>query len=426
MVYLATGDMFEVHKSSLIADYDKVTVTNLYQPIIGFSALALYLTLISEASNQKVTSISSHERLLLRMKMSSSEFLSARKALEGVGLLKTYLTNEGGIKFYRYELYAPKTPNQFFDDTLLFGTLVSFIGQADANRLKGIYKSDDVVSEGENISASFGEVYHSFNDDRDAITRIINAGEEVKGRKRAKIDTEFSYETFFKAISEASQLTEKAFSKEEMKEIERIATLYGASEEETAAIVLSHVVSNEQGKRFDLEAIDNDLRYQSKSLSFNNRAVKNKQNLNSGSTELAKKVNIMEKVPPKRYLSLLQNGTTPAMSDLKIIDSLSKNFRLTNSVINVVVDYVLNVNNNVLSRAYAEKIAASLAREGIETAVDAMEFLTRTTEKPTRNTHKTSLIQVEDVKEKENTKSEDEEYDAEEWNKMLKELGVED
>ena len=75
MVILSTSDIFDVKVSSLLADYDRETITNLYQPIIGFTALAVYFTFWSEAKNQKVTSMSSHEQLLLRMKMATGEFI---------------------------------------------------------------------------------------------------------------------------------------------------------------------------------------------------------------------------------------------------------------------------------------------------------------------------------------------------------------
>ena len=54
---------------------------------------------------------------------------------------------------------------------------------------------------------------------------------------------------------------------------------------------------------------------------------------------------------------------------------LSKDYNLPNPVINVLIDFVLQMNNNVLSKYSVEKIAASLSREKIETAIDAMEYL---------------------------------------------------
>ena len=47
MVILSENDMFEVKIASLLADYDRETITNLYQPIIGYTAIAIYYQLIS-------------------------------------------------------------------------------------------------------------------------------------------------------------------------------------------------------------------------------------------------------------------------------------------------------------------------------------------------------------------------------------------
>ena len=54
MVILSENDYLDVKLKSLIADYDSETISNLYQPIIGYAALAVYFTLVSETKNQKV------------------------------------------------------------------------------------------------------------------------------------------------------------------------------------------------------------------------------------------------------------------------------------------------------------------------------------------------------------------------------------
>ena len=79
MVVLSEQDMFEVRVSTLLADYDRETITNLYQPIIGYAALAIYFSFWSESKNQKVLSYSSHEQFLARMKMTPGAFLEGRK-----------------------------------------------------------------------------------------------------------------------------------------------------------------------------------------------------------------------------------------------------------------------------------------------------------------------------------------------------------
>ena len=45
MKVLANQDFLEVRLASLIADFDRDTLSNLYQPMIGYEALSLYMTL---------------------------------------------------------------------------------------------------------------------------------------------------------------------------------------------------------------------------------------------------------------------------------------------------------------------------------------------------------------------------------------------
>jgi replication initiation and membrane attachment protein DnaB len=149
-------------------------------------------------------------------------------------------------------------------------------------------------------------------------------------------------------------------------------------------------------------------------------------NLNSGTSDLAKKINLMETKSPKDYLAYLQDGTKPAMADIRLINDLSKTYHLPNPVINAVVDYVLTKADNVLSRAYAEKVAASLVRENARTAVDAMNYL-RKVDKKTRGKkpNKTIVLPAEDIKPtaKASTKKVEKEEDWElDWDRIMDEL----
>ncbi len=377
MVVLSTSDMFDIRVSTLLADYDRDTITNLYQPIVGYAALAVYFTFWSESNNQKITSLSSHEQLLLRMKIATGDFIEARKQLEAVGLIKTRLEKVQGFSIYHYEIFAPKTPMKFFNDTLLYGLLIQNLGEADANRIKRVYQIQSSIPMGEDISASFNDVFHP--DFSDSAFMVAATGvDSTLGRQRSKIDTEFSYEKFFNTLKQISQINEKAFTKTELKEIERLSSLYGVSEEVAAERVANSYDPNKaKGSRVDFKVLNEDLKNE---VSFGvvSRAKRTrKKNIAIGEEGLAAKVKLFETKSPKEVLSILQNGTKPAQADLNIIYSLAEDYKLTNGVINVVIDFVLQMNNNVLSKYSVEKIASSISRENIETAVDAMEYLNK-------------------------------------------------
>ena len=68
----------------------------------------------SEANNERVSPLCTHEQVFLRMRMPASAFVDARRYLEAAGLLKTFVSEGEDFKIYHYELYAPKSPSGFF------------------------------------------------------------------------------------------------------------------------------------------------------------------------------------------------------------------------------------------------------------------------------------------------------------------------
>ena len=424
MKVLAHQDFLEVRLASLIADFDRDTLSNLYQPMIGFEALALYMTLWSEANNERISPLCNHEQVLLRMRIGAGSFVEARKSLEATGLLKTFVSEGQDYRIYHYELYAPKSPRGFFDDALLYGMLIKSIGESNATRLKNIYIIEPKQDYGQEITASFAEVFHpEFNDL--AFLNATKNDRRVKGRNIGKIRGDFSYEKFFAFLSEVSQIKDTAISKEEMKEVERLATLYGVDEENTAAVVSQiYEGKNHKGQRINLAKLDEILQAQNQHdyPVVNGRSIGGMYQVMSQETDLAKKVAMMEKFSPKDYLASKQQGAVPAIADLKILNDLSKKYHLSNGVINAIVDYVLYKADNVLSRSYAEKVASSMVRENILTAVDAMNYLKKI-EKKTRGRKSTTIIkEIKNDEPVEETNKDDNKDWELDWDRLIDEL----
>ena len=177
--------------------------------------------------------------------------------------------------------------------------------------------------------------------------------------------------------------------------------------------------SAEKGKRLDFDNITKAFQEETNySFLSSSRTNSTKPRVVSSSGALASKINIMETVSPKDYLTLLQNGTMPASPDLKIINILSAKFKLTNPVINVVIDYVLATNNNVLSKAYCEKIAGSLAREEISAAFDAMNYLKKISSGGKEVTYDTGEIS------KKKTRKEEQDEEKLEWNQLVDDIDI--
>lgn len=440
MVLLSSTDYFYVKINSMIADYDRETLINLYQPIIGYGAISIYFTLLVEAKLQKIKSASSHSELLLKLSMNTGDFLSSRKKLEAMGLLKTYLEKNKEINIYHYVINAPETPQKFFDNVLYYGLLIKSVGEKGAERIKLAYKVHPLdTTYYSDVSSTFGEEFNpDFNDS--AFFLSLNNNDKLQSRQKGKIDSSFSYEIFFEELRKISQLTQNSLTKKQMKEIERLSTLYGISEDVASEAVsdLYHIELPKE-QRIDFEQLQQRFNQESSFRFLKSRKTKTNNlsttNIVSSKSDLASKINYFENKTPIEFLSLLQNGTEPASPDINLINRLSSKFNLSNPVINVLIDYVLQVNDNILSSSYCEKIAASLARENISTALDAMNYFKKITKQERKskksynygkkssenNTFDENSTLLSDNN-KEETAPQDDKIDEKEWDDMLKKL----
>lgn len=368
MTYVSKNDYYLIKLASLITNVDKDILVELYQPLIGSQAAILYLTLLEAKRNEVESHYYQIDKLMRSMQMTSNDLLSARRLLEAVGLLRTYESVQGDIRTYIYVLYAPKSPKSFFDDVLFKGLLIQYVGEKEAKALANKYKLDLTIEEDyKEVSASFVDVFRPNYDDP-AFKK--NLGDGIIGREHGRAKIEFNYDLFFGFIKDNSSIDIAPFKKRDMKEIERLATLFGLDEKQMAFIVIDEYRPNDENK-IDFRSLKNRCEDE---IRFTGSYETSKSKV-SGDSVLAKKIEMMDEVAPAKFLSYLQKNTKPARSDINTIDSLSKNYGFNNGIINVIIDYVLVKNDNILSRNYCESIASTLARNDIHTAVDAMNYL---------------------------------------------------
>ena len=130
-------DIYQIKRKGIISDYDQKLVIRLYQPLIGTIATMLYLTLLNEISlGKEVSDNLTHERLLSLMQIKIDDFIEARKKLESIGLLKTFIKeNKDQISLtYLYSLNSPKSPKKFFEDPILSNLLLKSLGENEYYR----------------------------------------------------------------------------------------------------------------------------------------------------------------------------------------------------------------------------------------------------------------------------------------------------
>ncbi|NCA97201.1 MAG: hypothetical protein EOM77_03365 [Bacteroidia bacterium] len=373
MEYISEKDYYETRFASLISDIDREVLVELYQPLIGHLSVTLYATLFHEKNKCSEVDTFDHTHLFDKMQVSAGELLAARKALEAVGLLRSFLKEETGLRYYVYVLYAPKSPRDFFDDVLFKGLLIKYVGEKEAMRLALIYKVDYHTEGFNDVTSSFVD---TFNPDFDDPSFRKDLKVDIKGRKSGRVSTSFDYDAFFATIEKNSQIKRDSFSKKDLKEIERLATLFSLDESTMADIVIVAYDPDNKAQRVNFQVVSDRAKDEARFPFFHKKRNGERSKV-SGNSELASKIKLMDQMAPAEYLRILQNNTAPSRADLNIVDDLSKNYGLPNGVINALIDYVLAKNNNVLSRHYTEKIAASLTREGLTTVIDTMNYLVK-------------------------------------------------
>ena len=162
MITLLPADKYVVINKTMLTDKERKNLISLYEPIIGFAAVSLYLTLWRDLDRLEIVSMDyNHHHLMALLKCDLETIKKARESLESVGLIKTYIKT-GEINSYVYELYSPLSPKEFFSHPILSVVLYNNLGKYEYDLLKRefqVYKID--LKDYEDITSSLNDTYKS-------------------------------------------------------------------------------------------------------------------------------------------------------------------------------------------------------------------------------------------------------------------------
>ncbi len=405
MEYMSNYDFYEVHLGSILSDSDRKVLNDLYQPIIGATALALFFKWWSDSETDDEQGFYSIDKLLTNIHITTDELLNCRRHLEALGLIRTFVKKiSDERKCYMFCLYAPKQPAEFFADPFLRELLVKYIGEKDVQKLINYYRIRIDTKDYEEITAKFGEVFFQDISNLKRLTSLkIN---NLKGRKEVVFAGKFDVGKLISIITKNHQIKADSLSEQEWNQIAQIASIYGVDENiideyfdyfyDPYAPYQNRLLTKEMSK-----TIKNALEY---SHIMPKKKIKILRHIPDNDSEYKELINLLETTPAVQYLRLQQNNTVPSDADLALIEDLSTKFKLPSQIINVLISYTLEKANNTLPRNFVEKVAASLVREGVSSVTDALNYLNRVNK--ANNSHKT----VEDYKFKGPKMFEDEDY----------------
>ena len=426
-INILPADTYTVINKSIITDVDKKIVSMLYQPIIGFTAVSLYYSLISDLDKLELISDDlTHHHLMATMQLSLDDIMIAREKLEAVGLIKTYLKKDS-INQLVYLLYSPMSPNDFFNHPILNVVLYNNLGKKEYEKIANYYKLPKVnLKDFEDVTSSFDEV---FTPVRSTITNIEDDYTK-RDSNNLKINKGIDFNLITSGIPE-SQLNEKCFNEETKELINNLSYIYNLDSLDMQGLVRNSL--NEKGM-IDKTLLRKSCRnyyqfdnYGNLPTLIYNRQPEYLKKPAGDNSKWAQMVYAFENITPYQLLKAKYKGAEPTDRDKKLIESLLIDQKLNPGVVNVLISYVLKVNNEQLTKSYVETIAGQWKRLNIETVEEAMKI----TEKEHKKLKKIVKPKEKIVKEDKNipawfNKEQDieeiEEKEKEELDKILEEL----
>ena len=371
---LLPADTFIVVNKTILTEFDRRILINLYQPIIGANSISLYLSLWAFLDKNELFSLElNHHQLMTMTQFSLDDIIASREKLEGIGLIKTYYKKDN-INNYVYELYSPLTPYEFFNNPILSITLLSNIGKQWYDNLISIYKIPSYnISEYENISLSFNEVYSkSVSDSEKIIDDMIGTN-----RLKIKLDNTSNINEILSLIPE-DILPVRKITKEVKDNILKFKYIYNFTNEQMQEVIINSI---DETKKINMGLLKNNCENFYKfenggklpTLIYKNQPEYLRKNITDTSLK-SRLIYQFENISPYEYLTNKNGGIKPLSSDLKIVSYLLVDLKMMPGVVNVLLDYVLKINNNKLNKNFIESIASQWIKNNIKTVDEAMKI----------------------------------------------------
>ena len=389
------ADTYVVVNKTIFNNNDRRILSMLYQPIIGSTAVNLYFTLWSFLDKNEVKSIEwTHHHLMVNMGLKLDYIIEAREKLEGIGLLRTFVKKDN-VNKYIYELYSPISGYDFFMNPVLSVALYNNLGKNEYEKTMSYFKNPRVIMSGYvDITCKFSDIYDS------------NVGisdynyDDIRREERIGffVEPKFDLNNVISMIPEAV-LNHKSITHEMRDLIYKLSFIYDFNEDS-----IRYIISNSINDRHN---IDKDL------LRENSRKYYNFENGGNlpklvyrnqpeylrkpvgDVSKRAKAIYYFETTSPHDFLYEKNNNVEPSNTELKLIESLMIDYNLNPGVVNVLIDYVLRINNNKLTKSFLTTIASQWVRAKIETVEQAMKMAEK--EYSNRNTFKEKKVSVEKV-----------------------------
>lgn len=370
---LLPADTYIVKNTTVLNNETRNILIKLYQPIIGSTAVSLYFTLWSDLDSLEIISTEyTHHTLMCNMRLRLDDILESREKLEAIGLMKTYL-KKGSINNYIYELYSPLSPYEFMTNPILVTALKNNVSKSIFEKIVKFFSIpkinlssyEEVTSKFENTFVPSDLAYINTSN-----IRKVKSLDVITGNK---VDLNMVF-----SLIPDEYLNIKNVTKEIRSLIYKLSFIYNLNEEELSELIKNSI--NEKrliDKKLLRKNCHNYYAFEHKGSLPTLVYKKHPEYLRKQVSDASKKSKLIytfETLSPYDFLTGRNKGVKPSKSDLDVLETLLVDYEFMPGVVNVLIDYVLKINNNKLTKNFILKIAQQWKRSNIKTVEEAMNI----------------------------------------------------
>lgn len=374
-IVILPADTYIVINKTLLNDQDRKLLISLYQPIIGAYAISLYFSLWSYLDKMELCSSEwTHHHLMGNMGISLSAITEAREKLEGVGLLKTYVKKDH-VNHYVYALYSPLSASEFFANPIMTTALYQNVGDLEYHKLIDYFKMPRFnLNEYTDITKSLTDVFESVSD---VDMNYVDTNMRSRTKRKNKLVSQIDLNSILGFIPE-EMINIRSITKDTRELIDKLSFIYNLDNDAMLELIrnsltekrtIDKTVLRKNARQFYTFEHDGKL----PSIAYKNQPEYLRRPAGDSSAK-AKMIYQFETTSPYDFLCGKNHGATPTKNEKLVLEYLLVDLNMMPGVVNVLIDYVLRINNNKLTKNFVEAIASQWVRSNIKTVEDAMKL----------------------------------------------------
>lgn len=354
---------FLVYNKVSLSEYDRKILSDIYMPLIGPVSLSIYNYLIDLKQDMEVRF---HSEFMDILNLELSTFSTEIEKLEAIDLIKTYVNDDEHTDQFLYEVKTPLDAETFFNDPMLSMFLFAKIGSKRFNEKKQVWVYHEFPKGFSDISRNFKEVFSNLRMDEFERPKepLVSRNESEGSRVDAR---EFDFDVLFTHLR-GTYVEKGFFNTEVQKTIAKLSELFNLSVYQMKDVIIK---STDRKDGIDLELLKH-YALREYNAEQNLERKKEPEILENVKQDSEDYFDTLDKISPLDRIEHLRKNRA-SRNDLRLVTELIMTTKLSDGVINVLLEYVLHKNKGFLNDAYVFAIAKDWQKKGFMDAKEASE-----------------------------------------------------